>query len=77
MPLVIPVLFYTSKRSPYPYSTRWLDEFDEPGLAGKLYSGAFPLVDVTSFRMMKSPASQYGCPDLTAETYSSADWQNG
>ncbi|ECC9542942.1 Rpn family recombination-promoting nuclease/putative transposase, partial [Salmonella enterica subsp. salamae] len=41
------VLFYTGKRSPYPYSTRWLDEFDDPELAGKLYSGTFPLVDVT------------------------------
>ncbi|HHJ4624315.1 TPA: Rpn family recombination-promoting nuclease/putative transposase, partial [Raoultella ornithinolytica] len=37
----------TGKRSPYPYSTRWLDEFDDPALAGKLYSSAFPLVDVT------------------------------
>ncbi|EKJ5798156.1 Rpn family recombination-promoting nuclease/putative transposase, partial [Salmonella enterica subsp. enterica serovar Infantis] len=44
LPLVIPVLFYTGKRSPYPYSTRWLDEFDAPALAGKLYSSAFPLV---------------------------------
>lgn len=44
---MIPVLFYTGKRSPYPYSTRWLDEFDAPALAGKLYSSAFPLVDVT------------------------------
>ncbi len=41
------MLFYTGKRSPYPYSTRWLDEFDAPVLAGKLYSSAFPLVDVT------------------------------
>ncbi|WP_036627312.1 Rpn family recombination-promoting nuclease/putative transposase [Pantoea sp. AS-PWVM4] len=47
LPLVIPVLFYTGKRSPYPYSTRWLDEFDDPVLAVKLYSGDFPLVDVT------------------------------
>ncbi|CAM3617186.1 hypothetical protein SB6411_03202 [Klebsiella spallanzanii] len=47
LPLVIPVLFYTGKRSPYPYSTRWLDEFDDPCLAGTLYSSAFPLVDVT------------------------------
>jgi predicted transposase/invertase (TIGR01784 family) len=47
LPLVIPVLFYTGKRSPYPYSTRWLDEFDEPSLAEKLYSRSFPLVDVT------------------------------
>ena len=30
-----------------PYSTSWLDEFDDPALAGKLYSSAFPLVDVT------------------------------
>ncbi|WP_147195277.1 Rpn family recombination-promoting nuclease/putative transposase [Pantoea sp. CCBC3-3-1] len=47
LPLVIPVLFYTGKRTPYPYSTRWLDEFNHPGLAGKLYGGEFPLVDVT------------------------------
>ncbi|TPW38729.1 Rpn family recombination-promoting nuclease/putative transposase, partial [Serratia sp. SRS-8-S-2018] len=40
-------LTYTGKRSPYPYSTRWLDEFDDPALAEKLYTGAFPLVDVT------------------------------
>lgn len=44
---MIPVLFYTGKRSPYPYSTRWLDEFDDPALAGKLYNSTFPLVDVT------------------------------
>lgn len=47
LPLVIPVLFYVGKRSPYPYSTRWLDEFDDPELAHKPYNGAFPLVDVT------------------------------
>jgi len=47
LPLVIPILFYTGKRSPYPYPTRWLDEFDDPALAGKLYGSAFPLVDVT------------------------------
>ncbi|MEB7540332.1 Rpn family recombination-promoting nuclease/putative transposase [Pantoea anthophila] len=47
LPLVIPVLFYAGKRSPYPFSTRWQDEFDDPLLAEKLYSRAFPLVDVT------------------------------
>ena len=47
LPLVIPVLFYTGKRSPYPYSTRWLDEFSDPVLAESLYNSAFPLVDVT------------------------------
>lgn len=45
--LVILVPFYTGKRSPYPYSTCWLDEFDDPALAGKHNGSAFPLVDVT------------------------------
>jgi len=47
LPLVVPVLFYAGKRSPYPYSTCWLQEFDNPALAEKLYNNAFPLVDVT------------------------------
>ncbi|AIQ99467.1 hypothetical protein LG71_05905 [Pluralibacter gergoviae] len=47
LPLVIPVLFYSGKRSPYPYSTNWLQEFDDPALAGKLYAVDFPLVDIT------------------------------
>ena len=47
LPLVIPVLFYTGKRSPYPYSTNWLQEFTDPELAKNLYSSAFPLVDIT------------------------------
>lgn len=47
LPLVIPILFYTGRRTPYPYSTRWLDEFDDPLLADKLYRHRFPLVDVT------------------------------
>ncbi|KAA5938879.1 Rpn family recombination-promoting nuclease/putative transposase [Pantoea sp. Bo_2] len=48
LPLVIPILFYVGRRSPYPYSTRWLDEFDDPLLADRLYSHSFPLVDVTT-----------------------------
>ncbi|WP_380178536.1 Rpn family recombination-promoting nuclease/putative transposase [Kalamiella sp. sgz302252] len=47
LPLVIPVLFYAGKRSPYPYPVRWLDEFDNPELAAELYNRQFPLVDVT------------------------------
>jgi len=47
LPLVIPILFYVGKRSPYPYTTRWLDEFDDPELAANVYGGAYPLVDVT------------------------------
>nr|BAA00966.1 ORF [Salmonella enterica subsp. enterica serovar Enteritidis] len=48
LPLVIPVLFYTGKRSPYPYSTRWLDEFDDtaPGRQ-TLQQRLSRLVDVT------------------------------
>lgn len=47
LPLVIPVLFYHGKQSPYPCSTHWLDGFSNPELAKKVYSNAFPLVDVT------------------------------
>ena len=47
LPLVIPILFYTGRRTPYPYSTRWLDEFDDPVLADRVYSHSFPLIDVT------------------------------
>ena len=47
LPLVIPLLFYHGSRSPYPFSTCWLDLFDHPEGAGQLYSGSFPLVDVT------------------------------
>ncbi|MGX9517287.1 Rpn family recombination-promoting nuclease/putative transposase [Vibrio mediterranei] len=47
LPIVIPLLFYHGKTSPYPYSTNWLDEFDNPDLAKTIYSQAYPLVDVT------------------------------
>ncbi len=47
LPLVIPILFYHGKRRPYPYTTNWLHEFDDPVLAAKLYANPFPLVDVT------------------------------
>lgn len=47
LPLVIPVVFYTGNCSPYPYSVCWLDEFNDPKLAKKFYSGNFPLVDIT------------------------------
>ncbi|MED9012136.1 MULTISPECIES: Rpn family recombination-promoting nuclease/putative transposase [Escherichia] len=47
LPLVIPMLFYHGSRSPYPWSLCWLDEFADPATARKLYTAAFPLVDVT------------------------------
>ena len=47
LPLVVPLLFYHGKTSPYPYSMNWLDCFSEPDQAKALYNNAFPLVDVT------------------------------
>jgi predicted transposase/invertase (TIGR01784 family) len=49
LPLVVPLLFYHGKTSPYPYSTNtnWLDEFEKPEIAQLLYGQSFPLVDVT------------------------------
>jgi len=48
LPLVIPVLFYQGRRSPYPWSMNWLDLFSEKERAAELYGGHFPLVDVTA-----------------------------
>ncbi|EHD20646.1 transposase YhgA family protein [Brenneria sp. EniD312] len=42
-----PLLFYQGERSPYPYSLRWLDAFDDPVLATRIYSKDFPLIDLT------------------------------
>jgi predicted transposase/invertase (TIGR01784 family) len=47
LPLVIPILFYHGLITPYPYSLSWLEGFTEPDLARQLYTGHFPLVDVT------------------------------
>lgn len=47
LPLVIPILFYHGRVTPYPYSMSWLEAFSEPILARQLYAGHFPLVDVT------------------------------
>jgi predicted transposase/invertase (TIGR01784 family) len=47
LPLVIPVLFYHGKQSPWQGSMNWLDHFEDSGTALQLYSTPFPLVDVT------------------------------
>lgn len=47
LPLVIPILFYHGRKSPYPYSMNWLDNFIDPALATRVYSQDFPLVDIT------------------------------
>ncbi|QCR06973.1 Rpn family recombination-promoting nuclease/putative transposase [Brenneria nigrifluens DSM 30175 = ATCC 13028] len=47
LPLVVPLLFYHGSQTPYPYSLRWLDHFDHPSLAERIYGQPFPLVDLT------------------------------
>lgn len=47
LPLVVPLLFYQGKTSPYPLSMNWLDMFALPELARRIYSEPFPLVDIT------------------------------
>ncbi|MEN0578690.1 Rpn family recombination-promoting nuclease/putative transposase [Phytobacter palmae] len=47
LPLVIPMLFYHGRISPYPFSLSWLDMFSQPQHARELYTASFPLVDIT------------------------------
>ncbi|EKK3315332.1 Rpn family recombination-promoting nuclease/putative transposase [Salmonella enterica] len=47
LPLVVPLLFYQEKTSPYSLSMSWLDMFALPELARRIYSEPFPLVDIT------------------------------
>jgi len=48
LPLVFPVLFYMGKKSPHPYSTYWLDCFEDKSLAESIYTQPFRLADVTT-----------------------------
>jgi len=48
LPLVFPVLFYMGKKSPYSYSTHWLDCFEDRALAERIYTQPFRLADVTT-----------------------------
>lgn len=71
LPLVIPMLFYHGCRSPYPYSLCWLDEFAEPAIARKIYSSAFPLVDITVVPDDEIMATSQNCAvGVNSETYS-------
>lgn len=47
LPLVIPVLFYHGRVTPYPWSLRWLDRFPLSQQAEALYTQTFPLIDVS------------------------------
>ncbi|MFP8557701.1 Rpn family recombination-promoting nuclease/putative transposase [Klebsiella michiganensis] len=46
-PLVVPILFYQGKTSPYPFSMNWYSMFDLPEWAKIIYNRPFPLVDIT------------------------------
>src|SRR5471030_1196224 len=48
LPVVIPLLFYHGRTSPYPYTTYWLDCFADPELAKSVYTQPFPLIDITT-----------------------------
>ena len=48
LPVVIPILFYHGTTRPYPYSMRWFDAFSDAELAKRVYTGPFPLVDISA-----------------------------
>lgn len=48
LPLVFPVLFYVGETSPYPYTTYWMDCFENKVLAEYIYTQPFRLTDVTT-----------------------------
>ncbi|HGJ5864346.1 Rpn family recombination-promoting nuclease/putative transposase [Arsenophonus nasoniae] len=48
LPLVFPILFFSGEQSPHPYSTNWLDCFEDRKLAESIYTNPFRLADVTT-----------------------------
>ncbi|KAF0750532.1 ISNCY family transposase [Aphis craccivora] len=48
LPLVFPIMFYSGEQSPHPYSTNWLDCFEDRKMAESIYTNAFKLADVTT-----------------------------
>jgi predicted transposase/invertase (TIGR01784 family) len=48
LPLVIPMLFTHGRGSPWPYSMNWTELFANPEAARKLYTGNYPLIDVSA-----------------------------
>ncbi|WGL93997.1 Rpn family recombination-promoting nuclease/putative transposase [Arsenophonus nasoniae] len=48
LPLVFPILFYCGEKSPHPYSTNWLECFEDVELAKIIYNQPFNLADITT-----------------------------
>jgi len=47
LPLVIPLIFYRGKESPYPYSTDIMNCFEAPHLAREIFLQPYPLIDLS------------------------------
>ncbi len=47
LPVIVPLLFYHGQKTPYPYSTCWLDCFADPMLAKSVYNQPFTLIDIS------------------------------
>ena len=47
LPIVIPLLFYRGKKSPYPFSTDIMDCFENKELAQKTFLKPYSLIDIT------------------------------
>jgi len=61
-PIVVPILYYNGKISPYPYSTDFFDYFENPELAKSLMFKPFNVVDVSDMsdeELLKHPLSCY------------------
>ena len=49
LPIIVPLVLYNGKDSPYPYSTNFFDCFTDPMLAEKvMFNGPFKLIDLTT-----------------------------
>jgi predicted transposase/invertase (TIGR01784 family) len=47
LPIVIPLLFYRGKKSPYPFTTDIMDCFQNKELAQETFLKPYPLIDIT------------------------------
>ena len=47
LPIVIPLLFYRGKKSPYPFTTDIMDCFENKELAQETFLKPYPLIDIT------------------------------
>ncbi len=47
LPIVVPLLFYRGRKSPYPFSTNIIDCFESRDLAQEIFLKPYPLIDIT------------------------------